>query len=142
MEINDFNIAFMSTVEKLNIAETQRDVVLDLIRITAPLINNLPESYRRIRNSLEKPDVVETLICYSCGKELSKEILYSKKSKDKKIRKCQSTSCRGARLGLKANSIVKVYESNIFSQIEIIFREHLGTMEKYIGENLTLRKLN
>ena len=69
MEINDFNIAFMSTVEMLNIAETQRDVVLNLIRLTAPLINNLPESYRRIGNSLEKPDVVETLICFSCGKE-------------------------------------------------------------------------
>jgi len=135
LELKDFNDSFMSTMELLNICETKRDVVLDLIRLTLPLINNLPQSYRRIRNSLERPELTETLLCVSCGNELSRGKINCKKANKKIIRKCQSKNCRANRLGLKENSIIKVYESNIFSQIEIIFREHLSTMEKYIGES-------
>jgi hypothetical protein len=134
LELNDFNIAFMATVEKLDIGESQRDLVLDLIRLTAPLINNLPTSYRRIRNSLEKPDMTETLICYSCFKEIDRKMLEKgKKNKERNFKKCLTKECRSNRIGLKSNMVIKVYEANIFSQIELILRENTNIIEKYKG---------
>ena len=135
LDINEFNHLFIATVEKLSIPDTHRDLILDLIRLSAPIINNVPESFRRIKNSLEKPDLIETLICSSCEQEIHKEkLIKGKKGRKTKNKKCLSDTCRSNRLGLKSNSIIKVYEANIFPQIEFIVREHLHTIDKYTGK--------
>ena len=49
LKIREFNTLFFATVDKIAIAENQREMVLDL-RLLLPIKNNLPSSYYKKHN--------------------------------------------------------------------------------------------
>ena len=72
MNFKDFNILFMATLDKLAIPESKRNVLLDLIRFTMPMLNNLPESYQVVQNSLQKPQISFFTVCKICNQEITR----------------------------------------------------------------------
>ena len=63
----------MATVEKLSLPESHRDIILDFIRLILPPLNNIPESYERLKKCIEEPDMKEFLICKGCQNEIKIE---------------------------------------------------------------------
>ena len=116
----------MSTVEKLSLAESHRDVILDLIRIVLPVQNNLPTSYNQIKKSIKTPTLSEFLLCKICCKEIKQN------KKDKRKNKiCSTELCLSRTSGLKSNNFIKVFSSDIIAQIQMILSKHLDTMINY-----------
>jgi len=139
LTLGEFNKLFMSTVDKLAIPETQRDIVLDFIRLTLPSLNNLPLSYHMVEKSIQKPEISSFILCKICNQEISslkydeseeKKKIYKKK---KKLKYCPNEDCSSNSLGLKSRSFVKVFSLNIFSQLNTIITNHEETMLNYIG---------
>ena len=144
MNVKDFNILFMATVDRLAIPESNRNIILDLIRITMPKLNNLPESYQIVQNSFQKPDISSFTLCKICTQEISslkyddtraKKLDYQR---NKKKRVCPNDNCSSQNVGLKSRNCIKVYTLNIFSQLKTIIEENETTMLNYMGK-ITIR---
>ena len=67
LNVRNFSILFMATVDKLGIAEDKRDMVLELIRYSLPTLNELPLTYHMIAKIIPKPEISSFLLCKICN---------------------------------------------------------------------------
>ena len=126
INVNDFNTLFLATVNKLAIAENQRETVLEFIRLLLTVDNNLPCSYNKIKKSVEMPDIKNNILCKFCNKKIEFE-----KIGRKKFKKFTKTLCISNRQGIKSKSLVKVIEVDIVSQLRIILDNHKQSIDSY-----------
>ena len=68
--VESFCVLFYAALDKLSIPETQTDIVLDLIRLTLAIENNLPLSFYSILKTISKPEIIQYLVCTICGEEV------------------------------------------------------------------------
>ena len=71
LNVRNFNLLFMATMDKLSIPEDTRHLVLDLIRFALPILNELPLSYHMVKKSIEKQEISAFLLCKICNQEIS-----------------------------------------------------------------------
>jgi hypothetical protein len=142
LNVREFNILFMATVDKLGVPEEKRDMILDLIRFTLPTLNELPVSYYMIQKTIPKPEISSFLLCKICNHEISSS-KYNDTEEEKKlfkkskaIKKCINDECSSNRMGLKSRSFVKVFSLNIFSQLKIIIENNEKCISNYIGNRV------
>jgi hypothetical protein len=147
LNVRNFNLLFMATMDKISIPEDTRHLVLDLIRFALPILNELPLSYHMVKKSIEKPEISSFLLCKICNQEISStryndsEEVKKKYKKNKRLRKCLNEDCGSSNMGLKSRSFVKVFSLNIFSQLKIILEANENLMLKYIGKTLIFTRI-
>ncbi len=144
LNVRNFSILFMATVDKLGIAEDKRDMVLDLIRYSLPTLNELPLTYHMIAKIIPKPEISSFLLCKICNQEISSS-KYNDSEDDKKkfkrskaLKKCLNEDCSSNRIGLKSRSFVKVFSLNIFSQLKIILENNEKCIKSNIGKTIII----
>ena len=141
LNVKNFNLLFMATMDKIGIPEDTRHLVLDLIRFTLPILNELPVSYHIVKKSIEKPEISSFVLCKICNQEISStrysdsEEVKKQFKKNKRLRKCLNEDCGSSNMGLKSRSFVKVFSLNIFSQLKVILETNENVMLNYIGNN-------
>ena len=141
LNVRKFSILFMATVDKLGIAEDKRDMVLELIRYSLPINNELPLTYHMIAKIIPKPEISSFLLCKICNQEISSSKYTDSEEEKKKfkrtktLKKCLNEDCASNRIGLKSKSFVKVFSLNIFSQLKIILENNEKCIKSNIGIN-------
>jgi len=117
--ISEFNTLFMACVDRLSLADTHCDLLLDFVRVIIPKSNELANSYYMVQKS-RKNDLSLNFkvfkLCHMCQSKIS-------------FKKCSNETC------LSNNQIKKKYievvVSNISSQIEEIISNNYGSITKY-----------
>lgn len=121
----------MGMVDQIALAETHRDVVLEFIHLILPVENIIPNSYNLIKNSIAVPDIKTRIACKFCGEEV--EIVKIKGQKTQKI--CKNELCVSKTSELKSKDTIKIFSSNIASQMKVILNNHHHTMQNYAGKH-------
>ena len=101
LNVGEFNTLFMSLVDRLSLAETHCDLLLDFIRILIPKSNKLANSYnmvQKLRKSELSLNFKVFKLCFLCQSSLNN-------------RKCSSDTC------LSNTQIKKKYIDVVVSNI-------------------------
>ena len=123
MIVSEFIILFISLVDKLALAENHCELLLNFVKMILNGVddeNNVPTSYYKLKKTLPIPMINSFILCKNCNEEVKIKIENGKKSKI-----CSSEMCASRRLShLRNKDLVKVYNSNIISQIREILNNH------------------
>jgi hypothetical protein len=125
LTVDEFTVIFLATIDKLALPETHKDIVLDLIRLTMPLINNLPLSFHSMQKTVPVSNIISFSLCNICFQEIQPSLKDGKKNK-----KCSNDNCPSKVRSFKTNKIIKVSNSDIISQLKLIYNEHKDTILK------------
>ena len=117
----------MALVDKLAICEKNRYVLLEFIRTILPRTSNIPTTYYLLKKSIEVPQINKFILCKYCSAEIPI------KKVGQTIKKCPTTQCVTNRKGLKSNKLIKIFNSDLQTQIEIILENYYDSILSYSG---------
>ena len=116
--MNDFNTLFISVIDKLELAETHSECLLDFIRLILPTNNNLPNSVYRIKKRSTYSKIKTYYLCKICESKLVDN-------------KCPSETCYSHKTIIKKH--IQIHCANVTSQLEIILSNHLNSINDYLS---------
>ncbi|CAF1044996.1 unnamed protein product [Brachionus calyciflorus] len=122
-----FMILFESTVDKISIAESSRDILYKFIQLILPIDNNIPSSYYTLRKSVYSADLNFSMICSSCKGEVKIILDENKKS----VKKCINETCHLDRQKLRSNQVIKIFYNRLSFQLSVILDNHYEKMVSY-----------
>jgi len=127
VEVKAFNQLFLGVVGRLSMSAQHAEIMLEFIRLILPLDNNIPSSFYRIKNSILTPNVTESILCKLCKNKVTFQ-------KGKK-KLCSNELCQASDKYLKSSDLIKVFNSNVETQIVSILDDHYQAIIDYQSKN-------
>lgn len=116
MNVQNFNILYLSLVDKLSLPVSHSDLLLEFIRIILPENNNLPCSVYKIKRKNVVNEIRAYKLCKICETELVDN-------------KCSSENCLSHRTNIKKN--IQVHCAKVSTQLGIILKNHSNSIKQY-----------
>lgn len=123
IDVKTFNKLFLGVVGRLSMSAQHADIMLEFIRVLFPLDNNVPNSFYMINNSILTPNVTESILCKLC----KNEVTFQKGRK----KLCSNELCQASDKYLKSSDLIKVFNSNVETQIISILDDHYQAIIDY-----------
>ncbi|CAF0885152.1 unnamed protein product [Brachionus calyciflorus] len=122
----EFITLFEATVDKISIAESNREKLYKFIQLILPPDSNIPESYHKIRSRFKiNRNITKILICSICKSKISKS------DKPGKKKECSTETCLYNRCKLSQKYTIKIINSNLNFQIINILNNHYSAILNY-----------
>ncbi|CAF1062539.1 unnamed protein product, partial [Brachionus calyciflorus] len=127
----EFVTLFEATVDKLCIAESNREKLYRFVQLILPLDSNIPISYYKLQKRYKTKRVEKFLVCSIC----KNKIITSKESGFKKV--CLTETCSFNRQRLGSKYTIKIFNSDLKSQIRMILDNCYPSILDYQEKILT-----